>query len=115
MRSLMTHLLKHEISLSYSQENIEKVRNWIKGYDSMFGNSVSDPFNNKPTSEITKQEYTDVTSHIIRGYYLSTYKNQFTPEQVQELRTKFGDSVFNIVGKIVMSDIENPKNLRNFW
>ena len=102
-------LLRHEISLSYSQENIERVRNWIKGYDSMFGNSVSDPFNNKPTSEITKQEYTDVTSHIIRGYYLSTYKNQFTPEQVQELRTKFGDSVFNIVGKIVMSDIENPK------
>ena len=102
-------LLKHEISLSYSPENIERVRNWIKGYDSMFGNSVSDPFNNKPTSEITKQEYTDVTSHIIRGYYLSTYKNQFTPEQVQELRTKFGDSVFHIVGKIVMSDIENPK------
>lgn len=102
-------LLKHEISLSYSQENIEKVRNWIKGYDSMLGNSVSDPFNNKPTSEITKQEYTDVTSHIIRGFYLSTYKGQFTPEQVQELRTKFGDSVFNVVGKIVMSDIENPK------
>ena len=102
-------LLKHEISLSYSQENIEKVRNWIKGFNSMLGDSVSDPFNNKPTSEITKQEYTDVTSHIIRGYYLSTYKNQFTPEQVQELRTKFGDSVFNFVGNIVMSDIENPK------
>lgn len=102
-------LLKHEISLSYSPENIERVRNWIKGYDSMLGNSVSDPFNNKPTSEITKQEYTDVTSHIIRGFYLSTYKGQFTPEQVQELRTKFGDSVFNVVGKIVMSDIENPK------
>ena len=105
-------LLKHEISLSYSPENVERVRNWIKGYDSMFGNSVSDPFNNKPTSEITKQEYTDVTSHIIRGYYLSTYKGQFTPEQVKELRTKFGDSVFEIVGNIVSEDLDsnNSKN-----
>ena len=102
-------LLKHEISLSYSPENVEKVRNWTKGFDSMLGNSVTDPFNNKPTSEITKQEYTDVTSHIIQGYYLSTYKDQFTPEQIEELRTKFGDSVFNFVGNIVMSDIENLK------
>ena len=102
-------LLKHEISLSYSQENIEKVRNWIKGFNSMLGDSVKDPFGNKSTSEITEQDYVDVTLNIIRGFYLSTYKGQFTPEQVQELRTKFGDSVFNVVGKIVMSDIENPK------
>lgn len=105
-------LLKHEISLSYSQENIEKVRNWIKGFKSMLGDSVSDPFNNKPTSEITKQEYTDVTSNIVYGYYLSTYKGQFTPEQVKELRTKFGDSVFEIVGNIVSEDLDsnNSKN-----
>lgn len=105
-------LLKHEISLSYSQENIEKVRNWIKGFNSMLGDSVSDPFNNKPTSEITKQEYTDVTSNIVYGYYLSTYKGQFTPEQVKELRTKFGDSVFEIVGNIVSEDLDsnNSKN-----
>ena len=102
-------LLKHEIGLSYSPENIEKVRNWIKGFDSMLGDSVKDPFEDKPTSEITKQEYTDVTLKIVRGYYLSTYKGQFTPEQVQELRTKFGDSVFQIVGNTVMPDIENPK------
>ena len=102
-------LLKHEISLSYSQENIERVRNWIKGFDSMYNSPITDPFKDKPTSEITQQEYTDVTLNIVRGYYLSTYKGQFTPEQVKELRTKFGDSVFEIVGKIVMSDIENPK------
>lgn len=106
-------LLKHEISLSYSQENIEKVRNWIKGFNSMLGNSVSDPFNNKPTSEITKQEYTDVTSNIVYGYYLSTYKGQFTPEQVKELRTKFGDSVFEIVGNIVSEDLD-PNNSKNY-
>lgn len=106
-------LLKHEISLSYSQENIEKVRNWIKGFNSMLGDSVSDPFNNKPTSEITKQEYTDVTSNIVYGYYLSTYKGQFTPEQVKELRTKFGDSVFEIVGNIVSEDLD-PNNSKNY-
>ena len=102
-------LLKHEISLSYSPENVEKVRNWIKGFDSMLNSPVKDPFEDKLTSEITKQEYTDVTLNIVRGYYLSTYKGQFTPEQIEELRTKFGDSVFNFVGNIVMSDIENPK------
>ena len=102
-------LLKHEIGLSYSPENIEKVRNWIKGFDSMLNSPIKDPFEDKPTSEITKQEYTDVTLKIVRGYYLSTYKGQFTPEQVQELRTKFGDSVFQIVGNTVMPDIENPK------
>lgn len=106
-------LLKHEISLSYSQENIEKVRNWIKGFNSMLGDSVSDPFNNKPTSEITKQEYTDVTSNIVYGYYLSTYKGKFTPEQVKELRTKFGDSVFEIVGNIVSEDLD-PNNSKNY-
>lgn len=106
-------LLKHEISLSYSPENIEKVRNWIKGFNSMLNNSVTDPFKDKPTSEITQKEYTDVTSHIIYGYYLSTYKDQFTPEQVEEIRTKFGDSVFEIVGNIVSEDLD-PNNSKNY-
>ena len=105
-------LLKHEISLSYSPENIERVRNWIKGFDSMYNSPITDPFKDKPTSEITQQEYTDVTLNILRGYYLSTYKGQFTPEQVKELRTKFGDSVFEIVGNIVSEDLDsnNSKN-----
>lgn len=105
-------LLKHEISLSYSPENIERVRNWIKGFDSMYNSPITDPFKDKPTSEITQQEYTDVTLNIVRGYYLSTYKGQFTPEQVKELRTKFGDSVFEIVGNIVSEDLDsnNSKN-----
>ena len=105
-------LLKHEISLSYSPENIERVRNWIKGFDSMYNSPITDPFKDKPTSEITQQEYTDVTLNIVRGYYLSTYKGQFTPEQVKELRTKFGDSVFEIVGNIVSKDLDsnNSKN-----
>lgn len=106
------NLLKHEISLSYSPENIERVRNWIKGFDSMHNSPITDPFKDKPTSEITQQEYTDVTLNIVRGYYLSTYKGQFTPEQVKELRTKFGDSVFEIVGNIVSEDLDsnNSKN-----
>lgn len=105
-------LLKHEIGLSYSPENIERVRNWIKGFDSMYNSPITDPFKDKPTSEITQQEYTDVTLNIVRGYYLSTYKGQFTPEQVKELRTKFGDSVFEIVGNIVSEDLDsnNSKN-----
>lgn len=106
-------LLKHEISLSYSPENIERVRNWIKGFDSMHNSPITDPFKDKPTSEITQQEYTDVTLNIVRGYYLSTYKGQFTPEQVKELRTKFGDSVFEIVGNIVSEDLD-PNNSKNY-
>lgn len=106
-------LLKHEISLSYSPENIERVRNWIKGFDSMHNSPITDPFKDKPTSEITQQEYTDVTLNIVRGYYLSTYKGQFTPEQIKELRTKFGDSVFEIVGNIVSEDLD-PNNSKNY-
>ena len=78
----------------------------------MYNSPITDPFKDKPTSEITQQEYTDVTLNIVRGYYLSTYKGQFTPEQVKELRTKFGDSVFEIVGNIVSEDLDsnNSKN-----
>ena len=100
---------KHEIGSSYSPENIEKVRRWVKGYKSMNGESVTDPFNNKPTSEITQQEYIEAVFNNVVNFYLSTYKNQLTPEQIKELRSKFGDSVFNTIGNRVGADIENPE------
>ena len=100
---------KHEIGSSYSPENIEKVRRWVKGYKSMNSESVTDPFNNKPTSEITQQEYIEAVFNNVVNFYLSTYKNQLTPEQIKELRSKFGDSVFNTIGNRVGADIENPE------
>ena len=90
-------LWKHEISLSYSPENVERVRNWVKGYKSLIGDSVIDPFSDKPTSEITKQEYVEAVFNDVFSFYLSTYKDQLTPEQIKELRAKFGDSIFNIM------------------
>ena len=89
---------KHEIGLSYSPENVERVRNWVKGYKSLNGDSVTDPFSDKPISEITKQEYVQAVFNNVYNFYLSTYKNQLAPEQIKELRAKFGDSIFNIVG-----------------
>jgi len=104
-----TELWKHEIGLSYSPENVERVRKWVKGFKSMNGESVTDPFNNKPSSEITQQEYSKVVFNDVFGEYVSTYKDQFTPEQIKEFRTKFGDSVFDIIGNVVQPDIENDK------
>ena len=104
-----TELWKHEIGLSYSPENVERVRKWVKGFKSMNGESVTDPFNNKPSSEITQQEYSKVVFNDVFGEYVSTYKDQFTPEQIKEFRTKFGDSVFDIIGNVVQADIENNK------
>ena len=100
---------KHEIGSSYSPENVEKVRRWVKGYKSMNGSTVTDPFGDKPTSEITQQEYIDAVFKNVFNFYLSTYKDQLTTEEIQELRAKFGDSVFNIIGGIVGPDIENPE------
>ena len=98
---------KHEIGSSYSPENIERVRKWVKGYKSMNGESASDVFNDKPTSEVTQREYIDAVFNNIFSLYASTFKDQFTPEQIQELRTKFKDSVFNFIGTTVQSDIED--------
>lgn len=91
-------LWKHEIGLSYSPENVERVRKWVKGYKSLNGDSVTDPFSDKPISEITKQEYVQAVFNNVYNFYLSTYKDQLTSEQIEELRAKFGDSIFNIVG-----------------
>ena len=95
---------KHEIGSSYSPENVEKVRRWVKGYKSMNGESVTDPFNNKPTSEITQQEYIEAVFNNVFSFYLSTYKNQLTPEQISEFRAKFGDSVFSLINNNVSWD-----------
>ena len=102
-------LWKHEIGSSYSSENVEKVRRWVKGYKSMNGESASDVFNDKPTSEITQQEYIEAVFNNVFNFYLSTFKDQLEPEQIKELRAKFGDSVFNVVGNSVGADIDNPE------
>ena len=100
-------LWKHEIGLSYSSENVERVRRFVKGLKSLNGDAIADPFNDRPTSEITKQEYIDVVFNDISSFYFPTYKGQFTSDQIQELRAKFGDSVFDIVGSVVQTDLDS--------
>ena len=96
---------KHEIGLSYSIENVDKVRRFVKGYRTMNSDSASDVFNDKPTSEITQQDYVEAVFNNVFNFYLSTYKNQFTPEQIKELRARFGDSVINIINNNVEWDV----------
>lgn len=73
----------------------------------MDGEPVTDPFNDKQTSEITKQEYVDAIFNNIQNDYLPTYKNLLSPEQITELRAKFGDSVFNFIGTNIQADFED--------
>lgn len=104
-------LWKQEISVSYSAENIENVRNWIKGIQSLSGETGNDPFNGKDASEVSKQEYIDaVFTQIFSSYYV-TLKDNFTSEQIKELRSKFSSSPFMVVGSVVTNDGEadNPK------
>ena len=107
IHSSQDDLWKHEIGLSYSSENVERVRRFVKGLKSLNGDALADPFNDRPTSEITKQEYIDVVFNDISSFYFPTYKGQFTSEQIQELRAKFGDSVFDIVGSVVQPDLDS--------
>ena len=95
---------KQEISLSYSTENVEKVRNWIKGYQSLSGYAISDPFNGKDASEVSKEEYTNAVFTKISSLYWTTMKDNFTPEQIRELRSKFGASSFMLVGPSITND-----------
>ena len=89
---------KQEISLSYSVENVERVRNFIKGYQSLRGETISDPFNGKASSAVTSQEYVNAVFNQIQYSYFTTIKDQFTPEQIKELRSKFGDAPFMMSG-----------------
>ena len=107
IHSSQDDLWKHEIGLSYSSENVERVRRFVKGLKSLNGDALADPFNDRPTSEITKQEYIDVVFNDISSFYFPTYKGQFTSDQIQELRAKFGDSVFDIVGSVVQPDLDS--------
>ena len=92
-------LWKHEIGLSYSEENVEKVRNFIKSSQSLMGSALIDPFGGKESSSVTKQEYSDVVYNKISELYIET------------IRSKFGDSVFNFVGYIVQKDIDDPSTM----
>ena len=101
---------KQEISLSYSVENVERVRNFIKGYRSLTGRTISDPFNGKESSDVTRQEYVDTVFNRIASQYFTTVKDQFTPEQIKELRSKFGDASFMMSGSTIQADDENSDN-----
>ena len=101
---------KQEISLSYSVENIEKVRNFIKGYQSLTGQTISDPFHGKASSDVTSQEYVDAVFNRIASQYFITMKDQFTPEQIKELRLKFGDAPFMLSGGAIQIDDANSDN-----
>ena len=105
---------KQEISLSYSVENVERVRNFIKGYQSLTGRTFSDPFNGKASSDVTSQEYVSSVFNKITSSYFATMKDQFTPEQIKELRSKFGDAPFMISGRIIQTDYENDKPAYSF-
>ena len=104
-------LWKHEIGLSYSEENVEKVRNFIKSSQSLVGGALIDPFNGKASSSVTKQEYSDAVYNKISDLYIETFEGQFSSDEIRELRSKFGDSVFNFVGYIVQKDIEDPSTM----
>lgn len=101
---------KQEISLSYSVENVERVRNFIKGYQSLTGQTISDPFNGKESSAVTSQEYVDAVFDRIASQYFTTMKDQFTPEQIKELRSKFGDAPFMMSGSTIQADDVNSDN-----
>ena len=105
---------KQEISLSYSVENVERVRNFIKGYQSLTGRTFSDPFNGKASSDVTSQEYVDAVFNKITSSYFATMKDQFTPEQIKELRSKFGDAPFMMSGRVIQIDYENDKPVYSF-
>lgn len=92
---------KQEIGSSYSAENVENVRNWIKGSQSLSGRTITDPFNGKEASEVSKEEYTSAVFNQISSSYWTTMKDNFTPEQIKELRSKFGASSFMIVGSSI--------------
>ena len=104
-------LWKHEIGLSYSEENVEKVRNFIKSSQSLVGGALIDPFNGKASSSVTKQEYSDAVYNKISELYIETFEGQFSSDEIRELRSKFGDSVFNFVGYIVQKDIYDPSTM----
>ena len=104
-------LWKHEIGLSYSEENVEKVRNFIKSSQSLVGSALIDPFNGKASSSVTKQEYSDAVYNKISELYIETFEGQFSSDEIRELRSKFGDSVFNFVGYIVQKDIDDPSTM----
>lgn len=105
---------KQEISLSYSVENVERVRNFIKGYQSLTGRTFSDPFNGKASSDVTSQEYVSAVFNKITSSYFATMKDQFTPEQIKELRSKFGDAPFMMSGRVIQIDYENDKLVYSF-
>lgn len=95
---------KQEIGLSYSTENVEKVRNWIKGSQSLSGYTISDPFNDKDASEVSKEDYTNAVFTQIYSIYYTTIKDNFTPEQIKALRSKFGDSPFMLAGNSIVNN-----------
>lgn len=105
---------KQEISLSYSVENVERVRNFIKGYQSLRGETISDPFNEKASSDVTSQEYVDAVFDRIASQYFTTIKDRFTPEQIKELRSKFGDAPFMMSGRIIQTEYENDNPVYSF-
>lgn len=102
---------KQEIGLSYSEENVEKVRNWIKGYQSLSGQTLVDPFNGKSASEVSKQEYINAVFNDIMRVYYATIKDEFTSEQIAALRSKFGDRPFMKVGNNVSNDAGEGEDL----
>lgn len=90
-----------EFSNSYSVENVRKVRNLIKAYDNLHGESTSDVFNNKNDSDVTINEYAEAIYNTIASTYIETYKDQFTEEGAKAIKNKFGNSPILKIGNRV--------------
>ena len=98
-----------EFSNSYSIENVRKVRNLIKAYDNLYGETTSDVFNDKNDSDVTINEYAEAIFNRIAQHYIETYKDQITEEGAKEIKNKFGNSsILKIGNRVGYPLADNP-------
>ena len=98
-----------ELSTSYSIENVRKVRNLIKAYQNLYGETTSDVFNNKNDSDVTVNEYAEAIYNNIASTYIETFKDQFTEEGAKAIKNKFGNSPILKIGERVEYSLDSSQ------
>ena len=98
-----------ELSTSYSIENVRKVRNLIKAYQNLYGETTSDVFNNKNDSDVTVNEYAEAIYNNIASTYIETFKDQFTEEGAKAIKNKFGNSPILKIGERVGYSLDSSQ------
>ena len=98
-----------ELSTSYSIENVRKVRNLIKAYQNLYGETTSDVFNNKNDSDVTVNEYAEAIYNNIASTYIETFKDQFTEEGAKAIKNKFGNSTILKIGERVGYSLDSSQ------